>query len=112
MLVLPWVLLPITPLGLWVLGGATPNGEKKTSWSYKTKQENGGGRKHMTNLGNEQYCVYKVSVFVSSKWWTEKKKKKTNYTADMEAKEGKRKRRREGEIDVLCPVSVAAVAIR
>lgn len=30
----------------------------------------------------------------------------------MEAKEGKRTRRREGEIDVLCPVSVAAVAIR
>lgn len=30
----------------------------------------------------------------------------------MEEKEGKRTRRREGEIDVLCPVSVAAVAIR
>lgn len=40
-------------------------------------------------------------------------REKTNYTADMGVRErGRERDRGEGEIDVLCPVSFAAVAIR
>lgn len=96
MLVPPWVLLPISR-EVYESWEDQHQMEKKTSWSYKTKQEHGGGKEHMTNPGNEQYCVYKVSVFVSSKWWTEKKKK--NKLHSRYGSEGGKENEEEGGRD-------------
>ncbi len=81
---------------------------------YKINEKMVIGRKDkcLTNPGNvhKAHIVCTESIFVSSEWWTEKKLITQQIWEG--GREDGREIRREGEIDVLCPASFAAVAIR